>query len=170
MTHWVGKDAFEDAMREIVAVVNTLRISNISAAILGDQYSFSYLLTIKQQNAIKKVCNDHAWAVPFCQGIEINAKTVDHILDSRLKEGVTSAFVADIMVAAYNQFAEIYVNKKNGEQAVFLNGIKKLPLNGSIWHGVAIVALDNERDGGKHIASVTAYHANDRKVRGIKTS
>ena len=74
------------------------------------------------------------------------------------------------MVAAYNQFAEIYVNKKNGEQAVFLNGIKKLPLNGSIWHGVAIVALDNERDGGKHIASVTAYHANDRKVRGIKTS
>ena len=168
MTHWVGKDALEEAMREIVAVVDMLRISNISASTLGDQYSFSYLLTIKQQNAIKTVCNSHGWALPFCRGIEINASTIDHILDSRLQEGVTSAFVADIMLAAYNQFAEIYVNKKNGEQAVFLNGIKKLPFNGSMWHGVAIVALDNQKGGVKHIASVTAYHANERKVRGIK--
>lgn len=168
MTHWVGKDAFESAMREIVTVVDMLRNSNIAASTLGDVHSFCYILTAKQRSTIKKVCAEQGWAVPFCKGIEINGGTIDHILDSRMQEGLTAAFIADIMVAAYNQFAEIHVNKKHGEQAVFLNGIKKLRLNGSDWYAIAIVALDNVREGVKHVASVTAYHANEKKIRGIK--
>lgn len=168
MSYWVGKDAFENAMREIVTVVDVLRNSNIAVSTLGDMHSFCYILTVKQRNAIKTVCDSLGWVTPFCKGIEINGGTIDHILDSRMKEGVTSGFVAEIMVAAYNQFAEIHVNKKHGEQAVFLNGIKKLPLNGTDWHAIAIVALDNVKDGVKHIASVTAYHANEKKVRGIR--
>ena len=170
MTHWIGKDAFESAMREIITVVDMLRTSNIAASTLGEVHSFCYILTAKQRSTVKKVCDEHGWEVPFCKGIEINAVTINHILDSRMKEGLTSTFVGDIMVAAYNQFAEVYVNKKNGEQAVFLNGIKKLPLNGSTWHAVAIVAMDNVTHGIKHLASVTAYHADERKVRGIRKS
>lgn len=174
MATWRGSLSFEEAMRNIINVVNVLRSTPIPISQLGYEHGFTYLLTRKQVDAVKAVCAEQGWEVPFCSGIEINASTVNHILDSRLaQKGVTVEFVADIMIAAYSDTAEIYVNKyheKNGEQAVFLNSKKKLPLDGAKFSAVAIVALDNQRQGEKRLASVTAYHADDRKVRGIQRS
>jgi hypothetical protein len=80
--------------------------------------------------------------------------------------------VIEIMLAAYNQFAEIYVNKNHGEQAVFLNGLKQLQLEGTQYHAVAIVAMNKKIENfpEKGISSVTAYHADQRKVQGIKNA
>ena len=87
---------------------------------------------------------------------------------------MSEEFVADILVAAYNQFSEIHVNKKykdeeNKEQAFFLNGIKKLQFANVTWNAVAVVAIDNvNRDGKRQLASITAYHADEAKVRRIR--
>lgn len=182
-TQFIGKEAHEQAIRDLVQIVATLRATgSIAATQLGAEYSFTYLLTKRQIEAIEKVCSAHSWTLPFCKGIEINASTVNHILDSRLKDGVTSDFVAEVMIAAYNQFAEIHVNKnylpsnknnnnqhnRTGEQAIFLNGIRKLSWRGAPWHAVAIVALDNIVEGEKRISCITAYHADEKKIRGIR--
>lgn len=165
---------FEEAIRDLVSIVNAFRKTgtNINAAPMMP--SFSYLLSRKQREKIAKICADEGWETTKCGGVEINASTVDHILDSRLAQGVSEEFVADILVAAYNQFSEVHVNTKykdeeNKEQAFFLNGIKKLKFGDATWHAVAVVALDNVNDAGeRRLASITAYHAGEAKVRKIK--
>lgn len=169
MSAIVGRRALEDAFREIVTVVDTLMTSGVLIS-KADVPSFSYRLTPKQIAKIERICNEEGWDTPECRGIEINAGTVRHILESRLaQQHVTAQFVGDILAAVYCEFSEVHLNKQHGEQAVFLNGIKKLPLGGAIWHAVAIVALDRiDPEGQKIMASITAYHAGEAKIRHIK--
>lgn len=165
---------FEEAIRDIVAIVATFRKTGTDIRLAPAMPSFSYMLTKKQQEKIEKICAQEGWEKTECRGVEINASTVNHILDSRLAQGVSEEFVADILVAAYNQFSEIHVNKKykdeeNKEQAFFLNGIKKLHFDNATWNAVAVVAIDNSNtEGQKQLASITAYHADEAKVRKIK--
>lgn len=170
MSHTVGKEAFEEAMKHIVDFVYQLRMAKASIKSVDAHYaSFCYLLTQKQQDAIKNICLKEGWDIPHCKGVEINVSTIDHILSSRMGDrGVTPEFITALLLASYNQFSEVYLNKKNGEQAVILNSIKKLPLNNTVWYAVAIVSLDARIGGVKRLKSVTAYHADDKKIRGIK--
>ncbi|WP_426116963.1 hypothetical protein [Massilia sp. PWRC2] len=165
---------FEEAIRNLVSIVNAFRQTGTNINAAPAMPAFSYLLTPKQRERIAKICAKEGWAPTKCGGVEINASTVDHILDSRLAQGVSEEFVADILVAAYNQFSEIHVNTKykkeeNKEQAFFLNGIKKLKFGEVTWNAVAVVALENLNDAGeRQLASITAYHADEAKVRKIK--
>ncbi|MFM0334754.1 hypothetical protein [Paraburkholderia strydomiana] len=173
-----GRRALEDAFRELVAFVDTLMTSGADLSTVQHAPVFSYILTNKQIAKVKKVCQDEGWPMPRWRGIEITVSTVAHILDSRLSErGVTAAFVAEIMAAAYCENSEVYVNKRHGlksnqghdEQAVFLNAVTKLPLNGTKWSAVAIVALNHQdAEGQKKMASITAYYADEAKIRSIK--
>ena len=165
---------FEFAIRDLVSIVCAFRKTGTSIHLATVMPSFSYLLTRKQREAIDKICTREGWGKTQCGGVEINASTVNHILDSRLAQGVSEEFVADILVAAYNQFSEVHVNKKYKddeikEQAFFLNGIKKLKFNNATWNAVAVVAIDNiNKNGIRQLASVTAYHADEAKVRKIR--
>lgn len=165
---------FEEAIRDLVSIVGAFRKTGTNIKLAPAMPSFSYLLTKKQQEKIHKICALEGWEKTECRGVEINASTVNHILDSRLAQGVSEEFVADILVAAYNQFSEIHINKKykdeeNKEQAFFLNGIKKLRFADVTWNAVAVVAIDNSNEAGeRQLASITAYHADEAKVRKIK--
>jgi hypothetical protein len=165
---------FEEAIRDLVSIVNAFRKTGTNINTAPTMPSFSYLLSRKQRDKISRICADQGWEATKCGGVEINASTVNHILDSRLAQGVSEEFVADILVAAYNQFSEIHVNTKykdeeNKEQAFFLNGIKKLKFGNVIWNAVAVVALDNFNEAGqRQLTSITAYHADEAKVRKIR--
>lgn len=165
---------FEVAIRDLVSIVMTFRNTGASIKLARNMPSFSYLLTKKQRDKIDQICAQQGWQKTECRGVEINASTMNHILDSRLAQGVSAQFVADILVAAYCQFSEIHVNKKyrdeeNKEQAFFLNGIKKLKFANVTWNAVAVVAIDNANaEGERQLASITAYHADEAKVRKIK--
>jgi hypothetical protein len=165
---------FEEAIRDLVSIVGAFRRTGTNTQLAPAMPSFSYLLSKKQREKIDKICAAEGWAATECRGVEINASTVNHILDSRLAQGVSEQFVADILVAAYNQFSEIHVNKKykdeeNKEQAFFLNGIKKLQFANVTWNAVAVVAIDNFNVAGeRQLTSITAYHADEAKVRKIK--
>lgn len=164
-----GRHALEEAFRELVVFVNTLMAGGVPMSQVQHAPEFSYRLTPKQMAAIKKICTQEKWDEPECRGIEINVGTIAHILKSRLGQGVTPDFIGNILSAAYCEFSEVHLNKKRGEQAVFLNGIKKLKMGGSTWHAVAIIAIDGkDAEGAKKLASVTAYHADEAKIRGIK--
>lgn len=170
MSHIVGKEAFEEAMKHIVDFVYQLRMAKASIKTVDAHYaSFCFLLTQKQQDAIKKICLKEGWEIPHCKGVEINVSTIDHILSSRMDDsGVSPEFITSILLASYNQFSEVFLNKKNGEQAIILNSIKKLPLNNTAWYAMAIISLEARIGGIKQLKSITAYHADDKKIRGIK--
>ena len=168
MSIFVGKHALVAAFKELVDTVDTHVKSGATLATISAP-TFSYLLTPKQSDAIKKVCAAEGWPVPTTKGIEIDVRYIAHVLSSRdYKDSVDADFVARILSAAFCDYGTIEINKKHGQQAIILNAIQKLPLNNSTFHGMAIFEIQGNQGGNVIMKPVTAYHANEQKIRKIR--
>jgi hypothetical protein len=169
MSILVGRHALEEALKDLVTFVDVLINANVNIS-TAHAPVFSYLLSPKQRDDLKKICEMHGWPLPKIFAIEINVPAIAHIIRARLeKDHVTVEFVGEILAAAYSDHARILVNRDHGEQALFLNTPKKLKLNGTVWHAVAIIAIDGkDGKGERRMESRTAYHATEAKARGIE--
>lgn len=168
MTTTLGNSkALVDAFRELVDFVSACGATSPLAA-----PNFSYLLTKKQLDAIRRICASQKWAPPKNRGIEIGTPFISHVLRARsIKDKVDAAFVALVLSRTFCAEGVIKFNQgdRHSNQAILLNATTSLPLNGSIFYGMAI--FDVESKGGVVVMSpITAYHANSSKVRKIDAS
>jgi stress-induced morphogen len=155
------------AFAELVNMVETLRNIGVPLSSARHPPIFSYLLTLKQQNQVQVICRREGWSVPAHRGIEITLATVDHVYDARKrKDNCDTAFIVSILSAAYSDRSNVGVNKIHDSQVLIFNALKSLFLNGQKFHALAVVQA-NERNGKKYLSAVTAYHANEAKIRKI---
>lgn len=169
MSILVGRQAHENAFRELVAFVDVLLNARADLAKVHAPI-FTYLLSPKQKSQLAQICEINGWDKPVRYAVEINVHAVAHILKARRnKDSATTAFVGDILAAAYNDFSIIRANKAHGQQALFLNPPRKIRHAGTAWYAVAIVAIDgSDETGNRRLESRTAYHANEAKMRAME--
>ena len=162
-----GIEALKVAFKSLVVTVSELAQSgtNLDNAELP---FFTYLLTPKQTSRIRAICKQEGWPIPATKGVEIDLNAILHPLESRKnKDGCPPAFVGDILAEAYSVNSEIAINREHNEQALIFNAKKKITYGGSKWHALAV--LDVREEGHKkYLAPITAYHANEAKIRKIK--
>jgi hypothetical protein len=169
MSILVGRQALEDAFKELVGFVDVLLNAQADLAKVHAP-TFTYILSPKQRSQLDQVCEQNGWAKPVRYAVEINVLAIAHILKARQnKDNVPVAFIGEILAAAYNDFSVVRVNKAHGEQALFLNPPRKLQHAGTAWYAVAIVAIDGaDENGNRKLESRTAYHATEAKMRAIE--
>lgn len=164
-----GKAALVAAFNELVNVLTVAEDNRVDWKSIQDAAEFSYLLTPKQFSNIKTICNEQGWPVVNVRGIHITLASVQHVLSARKKKDrLSNKLVAQILELAYHDLSQVKANKGHAEQALMLNAANRLFLNGQKFHAVAIVAIEEETLTGQiFLAPVTAYHANEAKVRGV---
>lgn len=65
--------------------------------------AFSYLLTPKQFDRVRRICKEKGWDVPNQRGVLIDLEAVAHPLDARMnKDRCTVEEVLQILLAAYS--------------------------------------------------------------------
>ncbi|MBF8776269.1 MULTISPECIES: hypothetical protein [Pseudomonas putida group] len=133
----------------------------------GRAPEFTYLMTPKQFDRIRKICRQQNWPVPNCRGIRFDLEAVAHPLTARqLKDGCTIEEVAEILISAYCSHSQIGLNKPKNAQAIFFNAGRKVMVGATRYQAVAVVRVCQE-NGRRFLTPVTAFHATEAKVRSI---
>jgi len=129
--------------------------------------AFTYLMTPKQFDTVRRICDRQGWPIPNCRGILIDADAVQHPLEQRaIKDGCSRAEVEDILVKAYCPHSVVRINRERGRQAIMLNAHQRVKVGACSLYGFAIVELKTA--GLKnYLAPVTAYHASEAKRRAL---
>ena len=127
--------------------------------------SFTYIMTPKQYDAVRRICGRQGWPVLNCRGILIDPNAVRHPLEQRaLKDGCSRVEVEDILIKAYSTRSVAVINRDRHRQAIMLNASQRVRVGGATFYGLAIVELKTA--GRKnYLAPVTAYHASEAKKR-----
>ncbi|MCO1999807.1 hypothetical protein FA420_30825, partial [Pseudomonas aeruginosa] len=95
--------ALADAFKELIHVVVSMRDAGVPLSQVQHAPIFSYLMTPKQFDRIKKICMQKGWEVPNQRGILIDLEAVAHPLDAReSKDNCTVDEALAILVAAYS--------------------------------------------------------------------
>lgn len=130
--------------------------------------AFSYLLTPKQFDRVRKICKEKGWDVPNQRGVLIDLEAVAHPLDARMtKDQCTVEEVVEILLAAYSPQSQVGLNKPKHLQAIVFNTRQKVRIGKASFYAVAVVRIRVE-GGRKYLAPVTAYHATEAKIRSIR--
>lgn len=159
----LAQSAFADAISALIDIALT---RNRCA---GDDLdgAFTYLLTPKQFDRIRKVCKEQGWDVPNQRGILIDLEAVAHPLKSRMsKDHCTAGEVLEILLAAYSAQSQIGLNRPKHAQAIVFNTRRKVRVGNSSFYAIAVVKVRVE-GARKYLAPVTAYHATEAKIRNI---
>ncbi|MFJ4063964.1 hypothetical protein ACIPW4_01550 [Pseudomonas sp. NPDC089996] len=128
---------------------------------------FSYVLTPKQFDRVRKICREKGWDLPNQRGILMDLEAIAHPLDARVtKDRCTVAEVLDILLAAYSPQSQVGLNKPKHAQAIVFNTRQKVRIGKASFYAVAVVKIRVE-GGRKYLAPVTAYHATEAKIRNI---
>ena len=168
MSIFIGKHALVDTISEIVTLVDTCMAAGIQLFEIRNAPEFCYVLTGKQADTLDRICTRQGWSRPTIKGIEIDVRYIAHVLNSRSsKDSVDAIFVAAILAAAFCEFGEIEINTSHNQQAIVINAIKKLHLDGTVYHGMAIIELKDDFNGSVKLIPITAYHATESKLRKI---
>jgi hypothetical protein len=157
-------EALAEAFRTLVDLVASMRGAGVPLSQVQHAPLFSYLLTPRQFDRIKRICRSNGWQEPNCRGVLIDLNAVDHPLSARNdKDGCT----AEILLHAYSAYSQIGQNKPKYSQGLVFNTGRKVRVGGADFYAVAVVQV--ETDGArKYLAPVTAYHATEAKIRGIR--
>lgn len=169
--------ALESAFEDLMKIVLALEASGVPLKEIKHVQNlpnaphapiFTYLMTPKQFDRIKKICMQNKWAVPNVRGILIDLEAVAHPLDSRSsKDQCTPDEALAILVSAYSAYSEIGMNKPKHAQAIVFNTKRKVQVGNTKYAALAVVEVCVE-GGRKYLAPVTAYHATEAKIRNIK--
>jgi len=164
----VGEQALHNAFIDYTHLVdaNFVFDQEIRAAGL-----FSYILTPKQRDQIKKLCIKEGWPVNQSKGITITISAIKHVLVGRTrKDGLTTLECAQLLSSAYSKHSEIALNKpintgqkqERHEQVFILNAKVSARIQGSAFYCAAILQVSENE-----LSQVTAYHTTWDKIKGI---
>jgi hypothetical protein len=164
----MGDEAIAEAFRALMAMAVALRDAEVPLSSVHHSPNFTYLMTPKQFDRIKKICCKHRWDVPNQRGILIDLEAVAHPLDSRVsKDNCTPEEAVNILIAAYSAYSEIGLNRPKHSQAIVFNTNRGVMVGQTRYAALAVVKVCNE-GGRKYLAPVTAYHATEAKIRDIQ--
>ncbi|MFJ4259088.1 hypothetical protein ACIP01_19305 [Pseudomonas monteilii] len=159
----LAQSAFAEALSALIDIALT-RNRRAGNDLNG---AFTYLLTPKQFDRIRKICKEQGWGVPNQRGILIDLETVAHPLKSRMgKDLCTAAEVLEILLAAYSPQSQVGLNRPKYAQAIVFNTRCKVRIGNASFYAVAVVKVRVEGPR-KYLAPVTAYHATEAKIRNI---
>lgn len=162
-----GQRALAEAFAALAEIALTRRVADGHASYENHIPAFSYLLTPKQYDRIRRICREKGWDVPNQKGVLIDLEAVAHPLQSRMaKDHCTVEEVMDILLAAYSPHSQVGLNRPKHGQAIVFNTRYKVRVGKA--HFFAVAVLKVRVDGGrKYLAPVTAYHATEAKIRNI---
>lgn len=156
----VGEQALHNAFIDYTHLVDANFVFDQEIKASG---LFSYILTPKQRDQIKRLCIKEGWPVNQSKGITITISAIKHVLAGRKgKDGLTTQECAQVLSSAYSKNSEIALNKDRHEQAFILNAKISVQLRSSAFYCAAILQV-SEND----LAQVTAYHTTWAKIKGI---
>lgn len=162
-----GDESLADAFRELMDVVLSMRNAGVSLSQVQHAPEFTYLMTPKQFDRIKRICREKNWPVPNRRGILIDLQAVSHPLDAReSKDNCTPAEALEILVNAYCAYSQVGLNKPKNAQGIMFNTGRRVKVGTGNYYALAVVKVCQE-GGIKYLAPVTAYHATEAKIRSI---
>jgi hypothetical protein len=163
----LGDESLADAFRELMNVVIAMRNAGVDLNQVQHAPEFTYLLTFKQYDRIKRICREKGWNEPNKRGILINLQAIAHPLDSReSKDGCTPEEALQILVNAYCAYSQVGLNKPKHAQGILFNTGRKVRVGNGSFYALAVVKVC-EAGGITYLAPVTAYHATEAKIRNI---
>lgn len=163
----LGDESLAEAFRELMNVVISMRNSGVDLRQVRHAPEFTYLLTPKQFDRIKRICRDMRWPEPNRKGILIDLQAVAHPLDSReSKDNCTVDEALEILVNAYCAYSQVGLNKPKHAQGIMFNTGRKVKVGSGSYYALAVVKVCEE-GGIRYLAPVTAYHATEAKIRKI---
>ncbi|EHH6290856.1 hypothetical protein NR288_24025 [Enterobacter sp. BT855] len=125
---------------------------------------FTYLMTKKQFNQMKVVCQRNGWDLPTSPAIPITWAMFRHVLSARnSKDKLSWQECAEILATAFSVQSNVYVNRDYSEQTIVLNAARRINVAGAGFFAMAIVDVSEN-----NLAPVTAYHATEAKCRAIQ--
>ena len=162
-----GDASLADAFRTLVEQVVAMDDSGITRHGRAQLAEFTYLMTDKQFDRIRRICMKLGWPVPNCRGIHIDREAVAHPLHTRMqKDNCTVEEVLQILISAYCGHSEIGLNKPKHAQGVLFNRGYSVKVGEGHYRALAVYKLCEVR-GRRFLAPVTAFHTTDAKIRKI---
>lgn len=163
-----GDESLAEAFRELMDVVICMRNAGVPLNQVQHAPEFTYLMTPKQFDRIRRICRERSWHVPNCRGVLIDLQAIAHPLDAReSKDNCTPEEALAILANAYCAYSEVGLNKPKNAQGILFNTGRKVRVGTGNFYALAVVKICNE-GGRKYLAPVTAYHATEAKIRNIK--
>ncbi|MCQ9425584.1 hypothetical protein NRB16_18875 [Pseudomonas sp. LJDD11] len=164
----LGDDSLADAFRELMNAVINMREAGVDLNQVQHAPEFTYLLTPKQFDRIKRICREKGWPEPNQRGILMDLQAIAHPLDAReTKDHCTSEEALQILVNAYCAYSQVGLNKPKHAQGILFNTGRKVSIGRGSYYALAVVKVceDGVR---RYLAPVTAYHATEAKIRKIR--
>lgn len=163
----LGDESLAEAFRELMNVVISMRNAGVDLRHVQQAPEFTYLLTPKQFDRIKRICRDMRWPEPNRRGILIDLQAIAHPLDSReSKDNCTPDEALQILANAYCAYSQVGLNKPKHAQGIIFNTGRKVSVGTGSYYALAVVKVCEE-GAIKYLAPVTAYHATEAKIRKI---
>lgn len=160
----LGDASLAEAFSELMNVVINMQQAGVDLSNVTEPPVFTYLLTPKQFDRIKKICRENQWPEPNCRGILIDLEAVAHPLDTRgTKDACTPAEVLAILTHAYCAYSEVGTNKPKYRQGIMFNK-RKVRVGKGSFCAVAVVEI-RMRGSETYLHPVTAFHATDSKIK-----
>lgn len=160
MNNRIGQEGLENAFSDLVDMVS----SDYSFTELErDTGYFSYLLSPKQANHLKKLCAQEGWEYPDNYAITIKSGFVKHLIKSRSgTDNLNYEEIKSILKAAFSPQSTISINRRYDEQAVVINSQKRITVQGNTYYSAAFFEV------GQELINKTAYHMTFNKMEAIK--
>lgn len=162
----VGDDGLRDAIAFYTEWVYNVSVIGPDVAIEEWQAPlFTYIMTNKQFNELNVICRRNGWPPQTNRGITFYPHVIKHILTSRTgKDRLTWPEVAEIISAALNSRSAVVLKRDYNQQVIVLNSVDVLRIGRTKekFRGALIVEVSIN-----DLAPITAYHANEAKVRTI---
>ena len=165
-TQW-GDESLAEAFHELMNVVINMRNAGVSLNQVQHAPEFTYLMTPKQFDRIKRICREKHWPVPNRRGILIDLQAVAHPLDAReSKDNCTPVEALEILANAYCAYSQVGLNKPKNAQGILFNTGRKVRVGNGSYYALAVVKVC-EAGGITYLAPVTAYHATEAQIRNL---
>ncbi len=162
-----GDAAVAQAFRALLDHATRLEQAGLRLDQAGHVAEFTYILTAKQFDRIRKICRQQQWPEPNCRGIRFDLESIKHpLLARQLKDGCTADEVLEILTSAYCSQSQVGLNKPKQAQVVMFSGGRKVLVGKTRYQAVAVIKVCQEGTR-KYLAPVTAFHATEAKVRSI---
>lgn len=161
----IGDDAVCDAFFYFAEQVDAMGDDTIPKEV-WDTPCFTYILTKRQFNQMKVICQKNDWRIPTSPAVPITWAMFRHVLNARNKKDKLSwQDCAAILSAAFSVQSHVFVNRDYNEQTVVLNATRRIKVGGAGFFALAIVDVSENK-----LAPVTAYHATEAKCKKFHCS
>ncbi|MCU6401185.1 hypothetical protein KW811_22125 [Enterobacter quasiroggenkampii] len=159
----IGDDAIRDAFFFFTELADAMDEKGLPQDV-WDTPCFTYLLTKKQFNQMKVLCQRNGWNVPTSPAVPITWAMFKHVLSARTsKDKLRWQECAEILATAFSVQSNVFVNRDYSQQTIVLNAVKRIRVGGAGFFAMAIVEVSEN-----NLAPVTAYHATEAKCKAIQ--